>query len=252
MKISELFDLTGKIAIVTGAGDGIGRASAMRLAEAGADVVCCDININKANETAKEILEYGRKCITVKCDVTLEKDLKNLVNETIKYYGTVNILLNNAGGGGKNEFFDKLTSKYIRSIYNLNVFSKFTLMKLCAPHMKKSGYGSIINISSLASIISQPNMSVYGSSRAAINQLTKYASMDLAPKIRVNTIGPGAIKTNMLASVISEEIEKKLAENIPLKRLGKPDDIAMGVLYLASPASSWVDGQTLFIDGGER
>lgn len=250
MKIMEQFNLKGKVAIITGAGNGIGKASALKLAEAGADVVCSDMVLSKAEETANEARKMGVKSIAVKCDVTNEKDLQKLVDTTVDYFGKINILFNNAGGGGKDERFENLTLEYIQSIYNLNVYSKFTLMKLCAPYMKKDGYGSIINISSMASISAEPNMSVYGSSRAAINQLTKYAAFDLGPEIRVNAVGPGAIKTDSLETVLTPEIEEKMLLHTPLKRLGVPGDIASAVLFLASPASSWISGQILFVNGG--
>ena len=245
------FDLKGKVAIITGAGDGIGKASALVLAEAGADVVCSDLKLDKAEETAKKARKFGVKSIGIKCDITKESELNILVNKTIKEFKKVNILVNNAGANGSgDEFWKKLTSEYISFIYNATVYSKFILTKLCAPHMKRDGYGSIINISSLSSITTSSNMGVSGSARAAVNQLTKYSAYDLGPEIRVNAIGPGAIKTKSLETVLTKEIESKMLAKTPLKRLGQPDDIAMGVLYFASPASSWTSGQILFIDGG--
>lgn len=251
MKVAEQYNLKGKVAIITGAGDGIGKASTLKLAEAGADVVCSDLDIEKARETAKEAATFGVRALAVKCNVTIEEDLKNLVDETIKNFKKVNILVNNAGGGGGGrEKLEELTVDYITFIYKLNVFSIFTLMKLCAPHMRKDNYGSIINISSMASNMVSPNMSVYGSSKAAINQLTKYAALDLGPEIRVNAIGPGAIRTKALASVLTPEIEEKMLAKTPIKRLGEVNDIAMAVLYFASPTSSWTSGQVLFVNGG--
>lgn len=251
MEIAEQFNLKGKVAIITGAGDGIGRASALKLAQAGAIVVCSDLDIEKANESVKLVEELGGKALAVKCNVTVEEELKALVDETVKHFEKVNILVNNAGGGGGGkEKLEELTLDYITFIYKLNVFSVFTLMKLCAPYMRKDGYGSIINISSMASNMVSHNMSVYGSSKAALNQLTKYASYDLGPEIRVNAIGPGAIKTRALASVLTPEIEQKMLANTPIKRLGEAEDIATAVLYFASPASSWTSGQIIFVNGG--
>lgn len=251
MKISEQYNLKDKVAIITGAGDGIGRGAALKLAQAGANIVCSDLDLEKAQETAKMVEDIGAKALAIKCNVTIEEEMKNLVDETVKKFGTVNILVNNAGGGGGGkEKLEELSLDYITFIYKLNVFSVFTLMKLCAPHMRKSGYGSIINISSMASNMVSHNMSVYGSSKAAINQLTKYASYDLGPEIRVNAIGPGAIKTKALASVLTPEIEEKMLKNTPIKRLGETEDIANAILYFASPASSWTSGQIIFVNGG--
>lgn len=250
-KIEEQHNLNGKVAIITGAGAGIGRASAIMLAKAGADIVCSDLNPDFAQEVVKEIEALGRKAIAVKCDVTSEEDLINLVDETVKNFGTVNILVNNAGGGGGGrEKFTELSREYITKIYALNTFSVFTLSKLCVPHMKKSGYGSIINITSMAGTMQSHNMSVYGSSKAATNQLTKYMAFDLGPEIRVNGVAPGAIKTRALASVLTEEIERKMLSKTPLKVLGEADDIAMTVLYLATPLSKWTSGQIIAVNGG--
>lgn len=251
MSICEKYDLTGKIAIVTGAGDGIGRASALKLAEAGADIVCGDLNEEKAQETVKLIEDLGRKAIAVKCNVTIEQDLINLVDATIKEFGKVNILVNNAGGGGGGtEVIENLTLDYITKIFSLNVFSMLILIKLCAPYMKADKYGSIINISSMAANMVSHDMIIYGSTKACVNQLTKYAAYDLGPEIRVNAIGPGAIKTHALATVLTPEIEKKMLAKTPLDRLGNVEDISMAVLYFASPASAWTSGQILYVNGG--
>lgn len=251
MKITDAYDLKGKVAIVTGAGDGIGKASALKLAEAGANVVCSDLDEEKAKAVAEEAKKYGIEAFGIKCNVLFEEELENLVKTTVEKFGKVNILVNNAGGGGGGrENIESLTLEYITKIYTLNVFSGIILTKLCAPHMKKDGYGSIINISSMSSDMVSHDMIIYGSSKAAVNQMTKYASYDLGPEIRVNAIGPGAIKTRALASVLTPEIEKNMLKNTPLKRLGDVEDIAMTVLYFASPASAWTSGQVIFVNGG--
>lgn len=251
MSIRENYDLTGKVAIVTGAGDGIGRASALKLAEAGASVVCGDLNEEKALETVKQIEALGKKGLAVKCNVTVEQDLVNLVDSAVKTFGKVNILVNNAGGGGAGkENILNLSLEYITKTFTLNLFSMIILIKLCAPHMKADKYGSVINISSMASNMVSHDMIIYGSSKAGVNQMTKYAAYDLGPEIRVNAIGPGAIKTHALGTVLTPEIEKKMLAKTPLGRLGDVDDIANGVLYFASPASAWTSGQILFINGG--
>lgn len=249
--IEKMYDLSGKIAIITGAGNGIGKASAIMLAKAGANIVCSDLNLEYAEETAKEIQELGREALAIKCDVTKIEDLELLVNETISKFNKINILVNNAGGGnGGREIFLELTPNYIEKIYNLNVFSIYNLSRLCAPYMIEDNYGSIVNISSMSSIMQSHKMSVYGSSKASVNQLTKYMAVDLGPSIRVNAIAPGAIKTNALAKVLTPEIEVEMLKNTPLKKLGEAEDIASGVLFLASPASKWISAQILPINGG--
>ncbi|MGL4365771.1 MAG: SDR family NAD(P)-dependent oxidoreductase, partial [Cetobacterium sp.] len=215
-KIENHYNLKGMVAIITGAGAGIGKASALMLARAGANIVCADLNKVDADNTAIEARGEGVKAIGVKCDVTSIQDLEEVVKATIQEFGKINILVNNAGGGGGGrEKFLELTSEYLQKIYNLNVFSIFNLSRLCAPHMIASEYGSIVNISSMASLMQSHNMSVYGSSKAAINQLTKYMAVDLGPIIRVNAIAPGAIKTHALATVLTPELEEVMLKKTP-------------------------------------
>lgn len=250
-KIENHYNLKGMVAIITGAGAGIGKASALMLARAGAHIVCADLNKVDADTTAIEARGEGVNAIGIKCDVTSIQDLEEVVKATIKEFGKINILVNNAGGGGGGrEKFLELTPEYLQKIYNLNVFSIFNLSRLCAPHMIASEYGSIVNISSMSSMMQTHNMSVYGSSKAAVNQLTKYMSVDLGPIIRVNAIAPGAIKTHALATVLTPELEKVMLKKTPLKVLGEANDIAMAVFFLASPLSKWITGQILPVNGG--
>ena len=247
----DIFGLKGKTAIITGAGNGIGKAAALILAENGVNVVCGDLHLETAEATAAEAQKFGVKAIGVACDVTKENELEDLVKKAVEAMGGVNILVNNAGGGGGGrEKFDTLTLEYIEKIYRLNVFSIYKLSQLCLPYMNQDKYGSIINISSMAGQMTSHNMSVYGSSKAAINQLTKYMAVDLGPYIRVNAIAPGAIKTDALKSVLTDEMEKKMLVNTPLKVLGETIDIANTILYFASPMSKWVSGQVIAVNGG--
>ena len=252
MDTNKLFDLTGKVAVITGAGDGIGKASALILAAAGAAVVASDISIEKARETAKEIIDAGGKASAVECNALIEDDLKNLINSAVHTYGTINILVNNAGlGGGGRENPFKIDRSYVERIYAINVFAPWQLSKLAAPYMQESGYGSIINITSMSSINNDPDMAIYGSSKAALNHLASNLAYDYGPMgIRVNNIGPGATKTRALASVLTPEIEEKMLAHTPLKRLGEVSDIAGAVLYFAAPISAWVSVQTLMVNGG--
>lgn len=250
-KIENHYNLKGMVAIITGSGAGIGKASALMLARAGAHIICADLNKVDADTTAIEARGEGVNAIGIKCDVTSIQDLEEVVKATIKEFGKINILVNNAGGGGGGrEKFLELTPEYLQKIYNLNVFSIFNLSRLCAPHMIASEYGSIVNISSMSSMMQTHNMSVYGSSKAAVNQLTKYMSVDLGPIIRVNAIAPGAIKTHALATVLTPELEKVMLKKTPLKVLGEANDIAMAVFFLASPLSKWITGQILPVNGG--
>ncbi len=252
MKINNLFDLKGKIAIVTGGGNGIGKACCLMLSKAGAAIAVSDLKHEDALKVAEEINAAGGKAIGIACNVTIDADLVNLVETTIKELGGVHVLVNNAGGGGggrENPY--KITVDKFAWVFQLNVFSAWRLSQLCAPYMKDTGYGSIINITSMSSINRSPNMSAYASSKAAMNHMTANLAMDYGvDKIRVNAVGPGATKTAALASVLTPEIEAKMLENTPIKRLGEVDDIAGAVLYFAAPVSEWVSGQVIFVNGG--
>jgi 7-alpha-hydroxysteroid dehydrogenase len=251
MNQSKLFDLTDKTAIISGGGNGIGKASCLLLAEFGANVVIADLKTEDAQEVAAQIIDKGGQALAVSCNVLKDEDLVNLVNQTVAQFGALHILVNNVGGGGAGrESPEQITVEQFARVFQLNVFSLWRLSQLCAPHMKKSGYGSIINMSSMSSVNNSPAISAYASSKAAINHMTSNLAFDYGPEIRVNAIGPGAVRTNALASVLTPEIEEKMLEHTPLQRLGKPEDIAGAVLYFAAPVSEWVSGQVLFVNGG--
>lgn len=247
----ELFDLSGKTAIVTGGAKGIGKATALRLAQAGANIVIADLKIADANEAAKEIESYGVKALAVECNILKDDDLVNMVEKVVAEFGSINILINNAGGGGGGrENPTKISVDDIRRDFELNVFSGWRLSQLCVPHMKKSGYGSIVFTTSMSSINKSPNMSGYAGSKAAVNHMVANLAHDFGPEVRVNAVGPGATRTDALQTVLTPEIEKKMLAHTPIQRLGEADDIAGAMLYFASPVSTWVSGQTIFVNGG--
>lgn len=248
---ANLFDLTGKTAIITGAGNGIGKACSLLLAEYGARVSVSDYNLSDAEKVAAEINQKNGNAIALKCDVSQDEDLVNLTDKTLAHFGSIEILVNNVGigGGGKEDPF-KIPVTQFAHVFQLNVFSAWRLSQLCAPHMKKQAYGSIINISSMASVNHSPAMSAYASSKAAINHMTANLAFDYGPEIRVNAVAPGAIRTHALETVLTPEIEAKMLQHTPVKRLGKAEDIAGAVLYFAAPVSEWVSGQTLFVNSG--
>ncbi|MEG3978174.1 SDR family oxidoreductase [Microcoleus sp. herbarium8] len=173
------------------------------------------------------------------------------MERTIAECGSIHVLVNNAGGGGagKESPFEISQQQFERP-FQLNVFSAWRLSQLCAPHMKKAGYGSIVNMSSMSSINKSPAISAYAASKAAINHMTANLAFDYGPVIRVNAVGPGAVRTAALASVLTPEVEKRMLAHTPLQRLGEPEDIAGAVLYFAAPVSQWVSGQVLFVNGG--
>lgn len=251
VKFNKLFDLTGKIATVTGGANGIGRATALRLAEAGADISIGDFKPDDAEKVAEEIRALGRKALVVPCNILKDDDLVNLVDTTVKELGGIHILINNAGGGGggrENPF--KISVEDFKRDFDLNVFSAWRLSQLCVPHMKQAGYGSIVITTSMSSVNKSPNMSGYAASKAAVNHMAANLALDFGPEVRINAVGPGATRTAALESVLTPEIEKKMLAHTPIKRLGEADDIAGAMLYFASPVSEWMSGQTLFVNGG--
>ncbi|MBK8975469.1 MAG: 7-alpha-hydroxysteroid dehydrogenase [Planctomycetes bacterium] len=243
------FRLDGQVALVTGAGAGIGRAIAKMFAGAGASIVVSDLKAETANAVAAEIIEAGGKAVGTECNVLQEQDLVAAVDAARGHFGGLTILVNNAGGGGPKPFDMPLSD--FRRAFELNVVSMFRLCQLAAPHMEAAGGGAIVNISSVAGENKNQRMASYASSKAAANHLTRNLAFDLGPKgIRVNAIAPGAIKTDALASVLTPEIEKTMLVHTPLGRLGLPEDIAHAALFLCVPASRWVSGQVLTVSGG--
>ena len=252
MSPNSLFDLSGKVAIVTGGANGIGKACSQILAAHGAAVVIADLNHDDAKIVADGIVSKGGRALAVTCNVLEDEQLVQLVEQTVAEFGGVHILVNNAGGGGggKESPFEIGLEKF-EWPFRLNVFSAWRLTQLCAPHMKTGGYGSVINMSSMSSINKSPAISAYASSKAAVNHMTANLAHDYGPdNIRLNAVGPGAVRTGALATVVTPEIEKRMLAHTPLKRLGEPEDIAGAVLYFAAPISSWVSGQVLFVNGG--
>ncbi|MCW1959491.1 MAG: 7-alpha-hydroxysteroid dehydrogenase [Mycobacterium sp.] len=246
---ANAFRLDGKVAVITGAAAGIGRSIAELFASAGAAVVVSDLDGEAAAATAAAITATGGNAAATACDVTQDNDLVELVDLAVAEFGGVDVLVNNAGGGGPKPF--DMPMPDFEWAYRLNVFSAFRLTQLCAERMAQRGAGAVLNISSMAGENTNSNMASYSSSKAAVNHLTRNIAYDLGPKnIRVNAIAPGAIKTHALSTVLTPDIERHMLAKTPLARLGQPEDIAFAALFLCSPAASWVSGQVLTVSGG--
>jgi 7-alpha-hydroxysteroid dehydrogenase len=249
MSLAQRFSLKGSVAIVTGAGRGIGRAIALCYAEAGADVVCSARTRADLHSLVSEIEGLGQRALAVPCDVGDDAQRRALVEQSLQHFGRLTHLVNNAGGGGPNDPL-QLSAQELLQMLDFNVVSTYALSQLCVPAMRESGGGNILNISSVAARYAQRHFSAYGSAKAALNQLTRLLAQDFAPQVRVNAVAPGPVLTDALNNVMSSDMRQAMERATPLKRLGTPQDIADAALFLASPASSWVTGKVLEIDGG--
>lgn len=242
--------IEGKVAIVTGAAQGIGRAVVERYLSAGARVVLADTQVEKGSALAARYHES--QCVFVDCDAGDKPSIERLVRETINRFGTVDIAVCNAGISHSADFLDLEEEQFDR-VLRVNLKGPFLLGQAVARHMAKTGGGVIINMSSINAVVSSPHIVPYAVSKAGLNQLTRVMAIGLAHHgIRVNAIGPGSIDTEQLASIIGsdEEAHRKILARTPLGRLGQPAEIAEIALFLASPAASYITGQTIYADGG--
>lgn len=249
MNIIDRFTLHNQVAIVTGGGRGIGRAIALTYAQAGADVVCAARTLGDVEAVAEEIRSMGRRAIAVSCDVTDLPQLGGVVDAALKAFGRITHLVNNAGGSGPNDPL-KMSADKFEGVFRFNVSSAYELTRLCVPHMRESGGGNVVNITSGAARYAQPYFSAYGTAKAALTQLTRLLAQDFAPAVRVNAIAPGPIMTAALDRALPANMREGMINNTPLKRLGEVEDIAAAALYLATPASGWVTGKVIEVDGG--
>jgi 7-alpha-hydroxysteroid dehydrogenase len=249
MKLEELFSIRGKTALITGAGAGIGREISLLFAEAGANVACTDLHPEGAEQVAERCREFGVDTLGAKLDVTREEERVAVVQRTVETFERLDFLVNNAGGGGPKPFDMPLAE--FEWAFQLNVYSVFRLSQLAVSHMRQAGGGAIVNISSMAGQNKNNRMCSYGSSKAAVDHLTRNMAFDVGPdNIRVNAIAPGAIRTDALASVLTPDVEATMLKHTPLGRLGEGLDIAAAALFLVSPASRWISGQILTVSGG--
>jgi len=248
--ILDRFLLTDRVAIVTGAGRGIGAATAVALAEAGADVVVSSRTATQLDDVAARIGSIGRRARVVPADLSDLDNVSGLATAAHETFGRVDIVVNNVGGTIPNAFLDT-TTEYLEEAFHFNVSTAHALCRAAVPFMLEHGGGTIVNISSVMGRVSGRGYLAYGAAKAALAHYTRLAARDLAPRIRVNAIAVGSVSTSALEFVVQNDaIRIAMEDATPMHTIGEADDIAAAVIYLASPASAYVTGKVLEVDGG--
>ena len=249
MSLIDQFDLTGRVAVVTGSGQGIGRAIAWGLADAGCDVVLNARRVDDLEVTAAGVRERGRDALIVAGDI---RDLsEELADRAMDRFGRIDIWVNNVGGSDEKTTRTLVDTpdEVFRAQLELNLTSAFQGCKAAAKRMQPGS--SIVNISSGAGMRGSPYTGPYAAAKAGMNNLSETLALELAPDIRVNTVAPGPVATEAFSEVLNTDGQHdSIAATIPLGRIGRPDDIAGAVLYLVSDAASWVTGQLILVAGG--
>ncbi len=243
--------LEGKIALITGADSGIGRATALLFADQGADIVIAYLSETiDANETKKEIKKRGKKCLLIKGDLGTESHCKKVISKTIKTFGKLDILVNNAATHQELKDLRKLSTEQLLTTFHSNVFSVIWLCKYALDHLKKGS--SIINTTSVTAYRGSSHLMDYAATKGAILSFTRSLSSNLVSKgIRVNAVAPGPIWTPLIASTFSKKEVSEFGSDTPMKRAGEPNEVASCFLFLASDAASYITGQVMHPNGGE-
>jgi 2-dehydro-3-deoxy-D-gluconate 5-dehydrogenase len=262
------FSLHGNVAIVTGGGRGIGKACALSLAEAGADIVAVARSANEIEQTAREVRQLGKRCLAFPADVTRIDEIDKMVEQAILEFGRLDILVNVAGKGlikplvlhrdpeechsGGTEWTRFFTESEWQDVMNTNLTSVFLCCQAVGPYMIRQKKGKVINVSSAAGAKGYPNITGYTSSKAAVTMFTRSLALEWAPyNVNVNAIGPGYVPTDFNKDLLAEsEQRNRLMKSVPLKRFCTPREVGLLAVYLASSASDYITGQIIYIDGG--
>ncbi len=249
--MKPVFNFAGKTAIVTGAGRGIGRVIALGLAQAGANVVLCSRTKAEIDAVAAEISEKGGKALAVVTDLTVHEQLENLVDTTVREFGGIDILVNNAARSFLRGLLELREDGWDKC-FNTNVKAVWLLSRLAARKMMEQRGGKIINITTVGAEKAEIGMAAYGCSKAALKHLTRCMAREWAPLgINVNAVAPGFTRTDFSKPIWSNpDVEKMICNTIPKGKIAEPDDVVGAVLFLASPAAEYITGNTIYVDGG--
>ena len=248
--ILDRFKVTDRVAVITGAGRGIGRGIAIALSEAGADVVLAARREDTLREVAAIVEGNGRTALVVPTDALVPEQLDRLAEQALDAFGGVDFLVNNVGGTLPGPALH-CTDEEFDKAFHFNVTTALRMSRLLAPSMAKRGHGAIVNISSAISHLVDHGFVAYGTAKAAMTHMTKLLAYEWAPHVRVNTIAVGATETDALAMITADKnLAKQMEDLTPMARLGKVEDIAACALYLLSEAGSWVTGKSFEVDGG--
>ena len=241
--------LKGKVALVTGAAQGIGKAVALLLARNGADILVSDINLEKAEETAREVEGLGQQALAVKTNVAEANDVEKMVQTALERFGRIDILINNAGIT-RDKLLLRMSDEDWDAVLGVNLRGTFLCTRAVIRPMAKQKSGKIVNIASVVGTMGNAGQANYGASKAGVIGFTKTVAREYAPRgINVNAIAPGYIETPM-TEALPEKAKEELKRMIPMDRLGKPEDVAEAVLFLVSEASTYITGQVLHVNGG--
>lgn len=245
----DRFRVDGRVALVTGASRGIGAACARALAEGGADLVLAARTEETLSRMAEEVSSLGRRAETVACDLSDLDNMAALVDRARQAFGRLDIVVNNVGGTAPRPFSATKT-RHLEEALRWNVLTAFEMTRQAVPLMLEHDGGSVVNISSGAGHLPERGYLAYGTSKASLDALTRFLAADLGPRIRVNAVAPGAIETEALGTLLTDDIKAGIISRTHTRRLGEPEDIAAAVLFLASPAGSFVTGKVIEVDGG--
>lgn len=246
--VLDAFRVDGKVALITGAGKGIGAATAVALAEAGADVAVTARTAADLDAVAATVRSAGRRAVTIPGDITDLAHVARVVDVVTHELGGLDIVVSNAGGARSSTFVDARVED-LEAAFHFNVSVAFELTRLALPQLLRTGEGAVVTIASMAALNAPQGSMAHSLSKSALVQLTRLMAVELAPRVRVNAVLPGAVETAALQGFVDADTRVIMAARTRMRRNGTPEDIARAVLFLASPASSWVTGRMLEVDG---